>query len=144
MPRKPSHYLAVYAIFIRDGKALLLRRANSGFEDGNYSLVAGHTEPGESNNQALEREVLEESGVQVSSADYECAHIMHRYAADREYIDVYYTIKRWDGKITNMEPEKCDDLSWFNLDDLPVNIIDYIRQALECVAKNEYYSEYGW
>ena len=39
---------------------------------------------------------------------------------------------------------KCDDLSWFDLDDLPDNIILYIKQAINRIRDNIHYSEHGW
>jgi hypothetical protein len=50
----------------------------------------------------------------------------------------------WSGEITNTEPDKCDDLSWFKLDALPENTIPYIRQALEAHKNNIKYTEFGW
>lgn len=61
-----------------------------------------------------------------------------------ERIDVFFTAEKWEGEIRNLEPEKCDDLSWFDLDNLPENIVPYIRQALECINKKNIYSEFGW
>ena len=39
---------SVYIILVKDGKTLLLRRQNTGYEDGNYGLVAGHADGDES------------------------------------------------------------------------------------------------
>jgi hypothetical protein len=43
-----------------------------------------------------------------------------------------------------MEPHKCDDLNWFEMDRLPDNTIPYIRQAIDCFRKGVFYSEHGW
>lgn len=37
-----------------------------------------------------------------------------------------------------------DDLSWFDLDALPKNTIPYIKQAIEAIKHNNFYSEFGW
>ena len=39
---------AVHLILIENNKILLQRRYNTGYEDGNYSVVAGHVEENES------------------------------------------------------------------------------------------------
>jgi 8-oxo-dGTP diphosphatase len=59
--------LSVYLILVKDGKTLLLRRANTGFEDGNYGLVSGHADGNEAATDALCREVLEESNLKVDA-----------------------------------------------------------------------------
>lgn len=52
--------VAVHTFLLRSGSVLLLRRCNTGFEDGNYGLVGGHLEGGESVTQAAIRECREE------------------------------------------------------------------------------------
>ncbi len=69
---------------------------------------------------------------------------MHRNSDDSVRVDVFFTASRWTGTPVNREPEKCSDLSWFSLEDLPEKTIPYIRQALECIQKGIPYSEYGW
>jgi len=133
--------LSVYLIAIKDGKVLLLRRQNTGYEDGNYGLVAGHADGDEPATLATCREVAEESGLIIKPEDLKFAHVMHR-RQDDERIDIFFTAERWEGEPKNIEPDKCDDLSWFPLDNLPPNTIPYIRQAIELSQKNIGYSEF--
>lgn len=134
---------SVYLLFIKDNKILLLRRSNTGYEDGNYGLVAGHLDAHESLTNAAIRETKEESGVDIASEDLEIKTTMHRKQND-ERVDFFFEVKKWTGEISNTEPEKCDDLSWFPLDELPLNTIPYIRQTIECYRKGIIYSEFGW
>jgi ADP-ribose pyrophosphatase YjhB (NUDIX family) len=139
----PSSYLVLF----KDGKTLLSRRCNTGVEDGKYSLVAGHCEEGETFTQCLIREAKEEAGIELLAEDVQVAHVMHRNSytpIDNERVDVFFTAKKWTGTIENKELDKCDDLVWFDLDNLPINTISYIRQAVEKIQANMFYSEHGW
>ncbi len=144
MARIPHTFTASYILFLKDDQVLLSRRYQTGFEDGNYSLPAGHTEPGESFTAALIREIQEETGVELQQEQITVAHIMHRKAVGRENIDVFYTVRHWTGTPENREPEKCDDLSWFSATALPDNTIPYVRQAIDCAIAGISYSEHGF
>jgi 8-oxo-dGTP diphosphatase len=134
---------SVYLLFIKGNKILLLRRCNTGYEDGNYGLVAGHLDAHESLTSAAIREAKEESGIDIDPQDLEVKTTMHR-RQDDERVDFFFEVTAWKGEPINTEPDKCDDLSWFDLDELPTNIIPYIRQAIECYRSGVLYSEFGW
>ena len=57
----------VYLILIQKKNILLLRRFNTGWEDGNYSLISGHLDGKESVIQAMIREAEEEAGTWQAS-----------------------------------------------------------------------------
>lgn len=143
MEEKFKLIASVYMLFVRDDKVLLLRRCNTGYEDGNYGLVSGHLDAHESLTHAAIREAREESGVDINPEDLEVKTTMHRRQND-ERVDFFFEVKKWTGQPVNTEPDKCDDLSWFSLDNLPSNTIPYIRQAIECYRKGIIYSEFGW
>jgi 8-oxo-dGTP diphosphatase len=138
-----KHVTAVYLFLIEDGKILLLRRHNTGYEDGNYSLPAGHLDDDESITQALLREIKEEIDLDLRVEDIDLVHIMHRRESDIR-VDLFFTTKKYQGKVRNAEPDKCDDLSWFPLDNLPDNTIPYIKTAIESYLSKTLYSEVGW
>lgn len=138
-----------YIILIKDNKILLSRRFNTGFRDGYYSLVAGHVEEGESFTTAIVREAKEEANIKLIPKNLEVVHVANRCekfspAEIRYRVDVYIKAKSWQGKIKNLEPNKCDDLSWFPINKLPPNIIPYIRQAINNIRKKIFYSEFGY
>lgn len=132
-----------YLMLIRGGKVLLLRRYNTGYGDGKYSLPAGHVEKHESLTQAGAREFFEEIGVLIKPQDLRLVHVMHRKETDIR-MDFFFTTKTGDQQPVNREPEKCDDLRWFLLSKLPANTIPYIRHAIVCVRKGIVFSEFGW
>ena len=136
--------VAVHLFLLRPGQILMLRRHNTGFEDGNYSVVGGHLDGGETIAQAAVREAREEAGIVIETADVRIAGVMHRRTPDEERIDFFVTVERWDGEVTNCEPEKCSDLSWFRRDRLPVNTIQYVRQAIANVLDGRWFDTWGW
>ncbi len=136
--------VAVYLLFRKEDKILLLRRANTGYADGQYGLVAGHLDAGESLRQAAVREAKEESGVDIDEKNLILKTTMHRKKEEDERVGFFYEPTHWSGELRNIELDKCDDLRWFPLNELPENVIPYIRQAIECYKNGIIYSEFGW
>lgn len=65
---------AAYLILQRSNEILMLRRYNTGYEDGNYSFIAGHVEQDELVIETIIREAKEEAGVIVTSERLRFAH----------------------------------------------------------------------
>ncbi|MXY47753.1 MAG: NUDIX domain-containing protein [Gemmatimonadetes bacterium] len=122
---------------------LMLRRANTGYEDGYYSVIAGHLDGHEEVMEAAIREAKEETGIEIRYMDIKVVGVMHR-KQDDERISFFLSASRWSGDIINMEPERCDDLSWFPICDLPVNTIPYVRRAIENWVNGLFFDSYGW
>ena len=137
---------ASYLLLVDNNKVLLLRRFNTGYRDGMYSLVAGHLEEKETPEQCMIREAEEEVGILLKPEDLKVVHVMHRI--DKEYggqrVDYFLTAKQWQGTPRNMEPHKCDDLSWFTVQNLPPNTLDYIQHVIVSWSKGIFYSDFGF
>jgi 8-oxo-dGTP pyrophosphatase MutT (NUDIX family) len=144
MQNRFSLYSAVYLILVKDEKVLLLRRFQTGWEDGKYTLISGHLDGNESVASATSREALEEAGIVVDPNDLEVVHTMHQIGNENEYIDFYLVPKNWEGVPSNVEVDKCDDMQWFALDDLPDNLLPVVRVALEKYKNSVTFSEYRW
>ena len=131
--------VAVYIILIKEGKILMGRRFNTGWQDGNYGLPSGHLESGESVVEALLREVKEESGIDIRPKDVKFIHAMHR---KERYIDLFFTTDSWTGEPKVMEVDKCDDMKWFPLSNLPQNIVPSVKFVIENFQKGILFSEF--
>jgi NAD+ diphosphatase len=103
-------------VLVSDGARALLGR-QSNWPEGRYSTIAGFVEPGESLEDAVAREVLEETGVHVSEADYHSsqpwpfpASLMIGFSA------------RADGAQIPRADEELEDVRWFSRADIAAGL----------------------
>jgi 8-oxo-dGTP pyrophosphatase MutT (NUDIX family) len=78
---------------------------------------------------AAAREAEEEVGLKLQLGDMTFSTVMHRIE-EEERVDFFVQVHRWQGEPFNAEPDKCDDLCWVDVDQLPANVVPYVRQAL--------------
>lgn len=138
--------IAVYLIVQRNNEVLLLKRFNTGFQDGQYSLVAGCIDGNESITDAVIREAKEEANIKVKKEDLSQPTVLHRKSNFKhwEAVCFFFKITEFEGQILNAEPNKCDDLSFFSLDKLPDNMIDYVKEGLFACLNGKSFVEFGW
>ena len=122
-------------VFDRD-RLLLLRRANTGFLDGYYSLPGGHVEAGEEVARAAVREVREETRIEILEIE---PVIVMPYG---DGVDFLFEARRWGGDAEIGEPDRCDDLVWVPPDRLPEKTAPYLRKALELRNSNTWFHEF--
>lgn len=144
---KKERYQTKVAVFLlltreKDGvtQILLQERANTGYMDGKYETsCSGHLEKGETLAQAIIREAKEEIGIDVKEKDLKMVALIHPYKDD--YLNVFFQTKEYEGIPEIKEPEKCDDLRWFNTEELPENIFIRIKNVLENIKRNIIYDD---
>ena len=142
-PMRAKFPVTVHLLFFREDQVLLLRRFNTGYADGQYSVPAGHLDGGESVIAAAVREAQEETGLYINPRDILFSSVMHRMDGD-EWVDFFVQIQAWHGEPTNTEPDKCDELRWFGVRELPDNVIPYVRQAIQNHHNRIQFDEFGW
>jgi 8-oxo-dGTP pyrophosphatase MutT (NUDIX family) len=123
--------IAVHLLLTKGYEILLLKRKNTGWMDGYWSVPAGHIEENESIFNALRREVSEEIGLLIKEDGVDGMHIMSRFMEDADdRIDFFFHVEYNNGVFNNLEPDKCEELKWFVLDDLPGNIVPYVHHGI--------------
>ena len=134
----------VVYLFLRRGDEILIgRRCNTGYQDGNYQVPAGHVDAGELPTEALVREAKEEIGITLKPGDLKLIHVSFREKHDEtgDRVDFFFEARAWGGEIMNTEPHKCDELRWEKINSLPSNMTPHIRIAIESAEKGEPFSE---
>lgn len=144
MKERYQSKVAVFLILTREEnrktEILLQERYNTGYMDGKYDAAcSGHLEKGESVSMALVREAKEEIGIDINEKDLRFVELIHSYKED--YINVFFTTKKYSGTPKIMEPEKCDDLRWFDIENLPENIFPRIKNVLININKGILYDD---
>jgi hypothetical protein len=82
--------------------------------------------------------------VLVRREDLECVHVMHHRHGDEARIGLFFRSTRWEGEPVNREPEKCSEVVWHRIDDLPDDVIPYPAEALRQIGRGTPFSLHGW
>ncbi len=134
-------------ILKKDNKIFLLRRLNTGYEDGNYGLIAGGVDGNETIIQAAIREAKEEVDITLKKEDLKVVHVLHeKYESEvnAEAVVFFIEATKWEGEPKIAEPHKCDDVRCFDLGDIPQNTVACLKFVLDKISKGIFYSEFGW
>ena len=132
---------AILGIISTNNKFLLLHKADAPKKE--FYFLSGGIDGKETPEQTLYRELFEEVGIEVKREDLEMIHVMHRVNQGEERIDFFFCCKTWQGEIVNSEPEKCNELKWVKLKQLPKKIVPYVKFALEQFEQKIRYSEFS-
>lgn len=134
---------AVYLIVEKNDHILFIRRFQTGYRDGEYTLPAGHVEANETFLETCVREAKEEIGIEIDEVDLNLVHVMQRYENNVNVVDYYFSVKHWQGEVYIGEPHKADDLVWINKADLADGVIPFVREALTLTYSQVLYSHDG-
>ena len=122
--------VGVAAIIIKDGQVLLGKRKTR-IGNGEWGFPGGHLEFNESIEDCVEREVREETGLSIKNVRFGAITNDVRPEEGTHYITLFFTTRYKSGKVTNMEPRKCERWEWFTWDNLPSPLFLPIRNLLK-------------
>ncbi len=123
--RRGIDHIGVGVCFIvHDGKGKILlhkRGPKARDEQGTWDVGGGAIEFGESLNEAVEREIMEEFGCQPLDVQFLLAYDAHREhsGAKTHWIALLHAVKVDPKQVKIGEPHKIAELGWFTSQTLP-------------------------
>ena len=121
--------LKVRLILFNQGKILLLKQTK--LNGGNYTLVGGNVDTGETSKEALVRECKEEAGITIVESDLRLVHVLQKTGAKTQRMVLYFKAFRWEGELQRNEPLKFRAAEWHDLHKLPKNLTGTIKKVLK-------------
>jgi len=100
----------VCGLLVRSGRVLFVHRNSSRLWAPNcWDAPGGHIEKGESDFDAIVRELFEELGILVRA---DAVRLAGRLTGS-DFDARVFVVDSWTGKPSNRAPEEHDDLAWF-------------------------------
>nr|DAJ86510.1 MAG TPA: NUDIX hydrolase [Caudoviricetes sp.] len=128
-------FIGAYLLLIKNNQLLLEKRLG-GILNGKYTPIAGHTESGETVIDAIIREAKEEADINLKADDLEVKVIIQRPSAQykgtpTDIIDFFIFAENYSGEISNKEPEKCSEIAFYPLNNLPKDTLPHVKKAVQ-------------
>lgn len=105
-----------------NGQILLMKRGlKARDEQGRWDVCGGAIEFGETIDQAVRREVLEELSTEPIDIVFLSAYDAHREHEGRKthWVQIVHAVQVDPSKVSVGEPHKIDELRWFDIDAMP-------------------------
>lgn len=123
------------AFILNEKNELLLQLRNKAPEKEYWSIPGGRVEMFETFEEAVKREVKEETGIEVHVIDLLgiCNHIIQNEKS--HWVSPSFLCKIVAGEPQILEPTKHLDMKWFSLNNLPDKITITTQNAIENYQK---------
>jgi 8-oxo-dGTP diphosphatase len=129
MENVPRVGVGVY--ILNSKKQLLLQHRTSKHAYGTWAAPGGHLEFGESFFDCAKREAKEETGIDVQEIKVIGVSNDVYKEEGKHYVTPAVRVISFSGEPKIMEPEKCDRMEWFDLDNLPSPLMSAFQTFLE-------------
>jgi len=122
-----KHVHVAVAVIIREGRVLIARRPDHVHQGGLLEFPGGKVEAGETVRDALVREILEETGLQVPPASLRpLIGIRHDYGDKRVFLDVWRT----DEAAGTAQGLEGQPVQWLPIEDLDDEAFPVANRAI--------------
>lgn len=132
-----SPKIGIGVLVLNKSKILLLKRQGSHGE-GQWCFPGGHLEFGEKITECVTRETYEEAGIKIKDIKIICVNEEMDFIKtnNKHYITIGCISTYKSGDLINQEPQKCLELGWFSLDNLPSPLFIPTKNIIQCYKQN--------
>lgn len=131
--------IAVGVMIFKDNKILFIRRQGS-HGAGEYALPGGKMEYGESFDECIRREIMEETGILIKNISF--INVFNSmFYAPKHFIILGFKADWESGEARIMEPNKCDYIGWHDINDLPEPLFKHSETILKSYKTGENYHD---
>lgn len=134
--------VSVFLLLKKNDEILLLKRSNTGWMDGFFSIPAGALDGQEKLSDAIVREAKEEVDITVAAKNIQLFHTMHCFTHGEEWLGQFFVANNWEREPKVNEPQKHSEVKWVKMNELPDNVIPYVKQAIINYKEKITYSSY--
>lgn len=121
--------VGVCAIVIKDGKILLGKR-KGGHAEGTWGFTGGHLEFGETLEECVKREAMEETGIKIKNLKLS-AITNDIFDYGKHYVTIYFVADLASGTPKIAEPDRFHEWKWFEWNALPKPLFFPITNLLK-------------
>lgn len=114
---------------------MLMGKRKGSHGAGTWSFPGGHPEPNETLDEAIRRELYEETGLQYTGDLRHSTFVENHFEAEgKRYVTLYMEGKIpafGEAKVEVREPNKCEEWRWVPVTDLPRPLFAPIERLLQ-------------
>lgn len=125
-------------IMVMNGSKVLLGKRIYSHGAGEWQFPGGHLEFGESFEGCAKREAKEEADIEIENVKFLFLANVKKYA-NKHYVHIGLIADYKSGKPRVLEPEKCEDWDWYDLDKVPSPLFEMVRLSFEAYKTGQNY-----
>ena len=115
-----------------------MAQRKSSHGEGEYCFPGGHLELGESFADCAQREVREETGMEIENIEFLYLANLRNFHG-KHHVQISLKADWKSGEPINLEKDKSGEWRWYSVNDLPSPIFKPCKMAFKVLRTKQYY-----